>query len=574
LDKFIYNLKVYYFYGKPVFKTLLCKGGNMRKNNLLFWIVLMGILLGVGSFYYSAYGFTTLSLSQVQFVDNPKLPSGNTLWSGKTWVLTITQQGMGQRAYASYSPETLQEKANSEERPEEDFEIDVEWNNQQCKWEVLNDENKIPLATYRVVFWNIFFGSCSSEDAESHCNAGKIIDYGKVGTGWSYPIPCYCVEEIKKGYFKKFGKNWIKSSGQIYLKGKETASCNLDTEGTTGISQGYCGDKVYVIWDGHLLKNSCNPVGDDYVPLYKDGNLKLIGMNSYQNYVSSYNDLIDYLNSDIISANTLKQKVDSVNNKYNNLNYYSAGYFEGSTYVQDLDYSAVNPMWTLYVKSDFLGIYQPRPKFVIESLSQDKMNMKIRVYIRNDGDTGSGDLSISCEPPFYPDLNALPISIRGGESKLYEIGYSVESNSPVERICTVKVSSVNGVVTKDIPLSYEPKQYCVPGHKKCFDNNRVVKKCNVYGTAYEFVETCKEGCICTYDNEGEAYCRNMTQGDVCGDGVCTGFEDYKNCPQDCPRPGFELDIDTMILILVGILGIGTSSLIVKKAFFKKKGKRK
>jgi len=541
----------------------------------LVW-VFIAVLFVAGGFYYSTYGFTTLSLSQVQFVDNPKLPDGSSLWSGKTWVLTITQQGMGQRAYAKYSPETLQSKANSKEKPEEDFEIDIEWNTQQCKWEVLNDETKIPLATYRVVFWDNYFGSCSLEDAKNNCNAGEIIGYGKVGTGWSFPTPCYCVEQNKEGYFKKFGKNWVKVSGQIYLKSKETTYCNLDTEGTTGISQGYCGDKVFIIWDGHLLKNSCNPVGDDYVPLYKDGNLKLIGMNSYQNYVSSYNDLVDYITSDVVvvNGNVLKQLVNSVNNKYNNLNYYSIGYFEGSNYVQDIDYSAVNPVWTLYVKSDFLGIYQPKPEFVIENVVQDKAKMKIKVYVKNEGDTGSGDLSISCEPPFYADLNSLPISIKSGESKLYEIGYSVESNSPVKKRCTVKISSVSGVVTKDITLSYEPKQYCTPGHKKCFDNNRVVKKCNEYGTAYEFVETCKEGYICTYDNNGEAYCKKESQGDVCGDGVCSGFENYENCPQDCPKSGFDLDIDSMILILIGILGVGTSSLIVKKAFFKKKGRKK
>ena len=287
------------------------------------------------------------------------------------------------------------------------------------------------------------------------------------------------------------------------------------------------------------------------------------------------------------SQGDLNAKINSVKYAKENLNYISSGYFEGSTYIQDLDYSAVNSMWALYVKSAFLGIEQPLPDFEIQASQsdQDKLYKRVRVEVSNSGQTGSGTLSLVKYLPFTPNPS-VDVSVQKDSTKTYYLYYGVESNSPVCRTITVKLSSVSGVETDTIELCYEPSEICVPNHKECYSYNTKVQKCNPYGTGYIHFINCEEDEKCEYDGDLEAYCKKLGGETVCGDGGCTGDENCYTCSQDCgckegekcenmrcvPDNGL-LDLDTMVVAIIGILGALTVGIIGLKTM-KKGGKKR
>lgn len=541
------------------------------------WIIIAFMLIAVaGLFHFGIVpfyigGFTTLSLSEVQFKSTTTLPNGN-FWNDKLWVLNLVQNGLGQRAYGSISPSEI---GDSGETPENEFTIDVEWNKQQCKWDVKDDFTKPELGTYYIKTWIDYLGACWESDALSQCSNGELMYYNsKIQWGAYGSGNCFCIGYVDKGHFNKFGREWIRSSGQIYMTGAETASGNFDSEGSEGVAQGYIGDKIYMVYNGNLLLESCEPVGDDFVPVVINAQSKLVSMNDY----SSYKAIYDTLNQNIgysVDYLQLKQNVDSLTNIYDSFGYSSQGYFEGSTYIQDLDYSAVNPMWTLYIKSDFLGIEQPLPDFEIQASQneQDKLYKRVGVEVSNSGQTGSGTLSLVKNLPFTPNPS-VDVSVQKDSIKTYYLYYGVESNSPVCRTITIRLSSVSGVETDIIELCYEPSDICAPNHKECYSSNTKVEKCNSYGTGYIHFDNCGEDEKCEYDENDEAFCKKISGVDNCGDGGCTGDENCYTCSKDCgckegekcenmrcvPDSGLP-DLNTILIATIVILMVLTVGII-------------
>jgi len=513
------------------------------------------------AYNFQGFGWTTLALQSAEFTTGTQLPNGE-FWSGKLWILTIAQYGLGQHVEGIISKEDIGTKSGT--MPQNDLKITVDWDKQQCVYPIKFGRDT--LYTYEYKEWHCLW-TPSEDEARKYCTKDL---YAR----WKYrgAFMCGCISRHPVGYEGLFEAPYVKSTGNLKVTGAETASARLDTSGETGIAEGYVGSKVYVIWNGDLLKRGCPNYDVNYKPLYKEGEWKVYSKEGWNSYKRAKDNLEDFIWSKAMTGEiwwsergTMVDKVNAVNNRLSELYSVYLGDIVAGQLRVNLEKAATNPVWTFYIKADFLKIYQPIPKFVIKAYDSEcygKTKCFLKVDISNHGETGCGTLSIvESDPRVRFAEPSVQVCVPSGSTVTRYLEYTVDAQAKFDVYVKVRMSSTGGVAEDTAKLSYEPRKVCPPGQTICEGN--IIKRCNPYGTGYsEFVKDCsRENKICSYDNYGNAVCIDPHRW-YCGDGVCYGNENFQNCPQDCPPT--PLPISSLIWIAVAIaIAIVFLPLIVK-----------
>ena len=522
----------------------------MRLGAVVLISILAVFLINASYAYeYQSFGWSTLSLDKAEFTSGATLPNGE-FWSGDLWILTVTQYGLGQHVEGTISKESIGTLSGT--TPQNDFKIEVDWDKQQCVYPI--KFGTYTLYTYEYKEWHCLWDP-SWDEARNYC---KKDLYAK----WKYrgAYMCGCISRHPVGYEGIFEKKTVRSSGNVKVTGAETASAKLDTFGETGIAEGYVGNKIYVIWHGDLLLDNCPLYERNYKPLYKEGEWKLYRFVDWDSYKRAMDDLEDFIYSKGMvgeiwwsERSQMVDKVNAVNKRLAEMYPVSLGEIVGGQLRVDMEKPVRNPLWTFYVKADFLKIYQPIPKFAINAYKSEcygRNKCFLRVDISNSGETGCGTLSIvESDPRIEASESAVKVCVPSGMTVTRYLEYNVHAQKEFCHDIKVRISSTGGIVEDVVEICYEPRKVCPPGHTICEDN--IIKRCNPYGTGYsEFVKDCsREGKICSRDNYGNAVCVDPHRW-YCGDGVCYGNENYQNCPQDCPPT--PLPISSLIWVAVAI----------------------
>ena len=455
-------------------------------------------------------GFTTLGLSSAQFTSN----TGG-VFTGDSWVLTVAQGGMGQHAEGIFSKADIASKSG--EQPENDFKLSIDYAQQSCEYAIKRTTSASRIATYTYYQWGCALGTNYLSAALQYCP--NVEFYG--GTG-ALGGQCWCLNKIDQtsDISLNIENPEIRTKSTISVTGKSSATANVDTKGE---SRGYIGDKVYYVWNGDLYKSTC-PSQAGYYGYYSQSRWHIGEKNSYTNYVNAYNNLVATAGAGgTPSVSSIQQLVNTVNSWANTA--LAEGSFateinapsslDSAVIKKDVPYAVSSPVYTFYVKADFLGIYQPMPNIVISSVSSVNMNTfgTTTITLSNTGETANARVWIECsDTRFAGTTNNLEISVPENGQSSISMGMSANTGATASVSCNAKSNDGFHTSIKSFSVTNTPTQYCTPSQAVCTDS-KTIKRCNSAGTGRDLIETCTGDDTCRYDSFNSPYCGSDDGGD-------------------------------------------------------------
>jgi len=496
----------------------------MKKNQVLITLLLLGIF--VGSLYFlgilkymmtGLQGYTTLSLSQAGFkTDDPNDP----WWNSKVYILTVVQGGMSQSARGTITKQEVDDKGSTE-KPLNDLTIDITYGKQTCEYPIRVNSNVPNVNRYSYHSFTkplcLDWKKCVREYCLEHYPNSKWV--GAI----TWTLTAFCIEEKPQTgavAYTTIENPTVHTISTTSVKAKgETYTSNLDTQQATTQQ---IGPYVFAIWDGYLNKGTCDSQSS-YYGFYSQGSWKIGHATNYETYKTQYDTQITKIklyetNGWSMSEVDLKTAVSLVDtaavsaiqetsfgtiDKVNNMT--------DAVIIQDVKSWVSDPVFTYYVKADWLGIYQPVTKPEIVEVSSQKFQSSsegtIYVKFRNAGDyRGTMQVWATCESPFRQVGPTQEYTLEAGDIETAYIKISMDTNVSVTKYCTVHVKSLAIEVTKKVEVTGDPWQICTSDKYSCIDNK--VQKCNSAGSGYETITTCEVGKICEYDTTGKAYCKS------------------------------------------------------------------
>lgn len=508
----------------------------------------LGWLDGIG-----LKGFTTLSLSNAQFLANTQLPNGD-FWSEKLWILTVVQGGLQQNAWYSddISPDDIAD-FTPDNVPENWFNVDILYPEQDCQWDIGKSGESI--YKYRRITWDCGLLPIINDGPElyrqSQEKCGDDVYYWLSDLGGVFTIEaCQCWIKEKIGVVGHFTKSkYIHTKATIRVSNtEETKTIEFDTK--ESVNQGYIGNNVFYKWSGYLSKDVCPNVnakpywdGDKWkmgVPSY------YLGYNTQQTILDTYINQLNLQGDHFRGAGEVIKKMEAANivtDTFVTAQIVTQGTIFGeyneeySILKNPLTTTIADLLFTFYVKANWLGIYQPQPELRLGAVTCKEANQVFNSYVNaeviNDGESGGGSLSLSCQPPFEPIESSKDVYVESGQSSNYKMWWGVETSDDIERSCTVTLYSIGGGTdTRTVVCSAKPPKICDPEKRMCIGNK--IKECNSAGSGYTItIKDClSETKVCDYDDLGNPYCR--TGGNYCdNDGDCD--EGYKCINNRCGR---------------------------------------
>ncbi len=508
----------------------------------LFIMIAVGLLLisQGGLFSGLPTGFTTLSLSQAQF------QSSNQFFNQKLWVMTVAQGGLGQSATGTFTKQDIASKSGTQ--PETDFKMTINYNEQSCNYAIVRDTNAVPIKTYVKQEWGWCLGVPSAQDAIAHCPNAEYA--GK----YSGELTCWCLDALKQtGDISQttIQNPIVRTKSTITVTGKNgiTDSVNIDTAGN---SQGFFnGNNAYYIWNGDLFKQNC-PSQAAYFAFYKNAGWRIGSSTSYTNYVNSHNNLVAISQAGGVPTRT--QIESAINN--NNYNANNAmlgmsfaetiegqGQLDGAVIKKTVATPVTSPLYTFYVKADFLGIYQPQPSIFIESASCSPFNTygTISATLKNLGESGNANVWVECDSPFSFSGNNQNIYVAMNGVQGVTLPITANVGVSTTKTCTVKSNDGFTTSIKPVSCTANPSQVCTAGKSQCTPEQTIVK-CNDAGSGWELLKACdKQTEECKYNiATGIPNCEKL-------DDYCITHPADAQCVGEC-QPIFGILPDIICLI--------------------------
>ena len=500
-------------------------------------------------------GWTTLSLTQAVFSSSTKF------FTGKVWILTVAQGGMGQHAEGTISASQVKDMSGTQ--PANNLKLSIDYSKMDWEYPIKVDYTSTPVYHYELYStqsWNPLFDVNSW--VKSKCP--HVRWYGKIG---GLPPTYWCIDQVQKtsymGYldscqFHFTTKITVEAKGQTYSK-------TIDSKKQIST---YIGPYVYVIWNGNMIKQRC-PATTPYKLYYMRG--WKIGSNEYYgDYKAKYNYLVSTMalveNRQMsYDLTTLKRMVDPVNT-YGDRYINSIKSFGTIQYPSDVSKAFVSlgvssdvqvPVYTFYVKADWLGIYQPTPKPQILDARGTSFKSGesgyLYVQFKNVGETGNFAVWAECQSPVYVMDNTKTYSVpAGGTTTAYiRVGYNGYQHVTASCNIYVQAQGTNYIVSRTVGVTADPQSVCQAGKMIC-DGPRI-KQCNKYGSGWNLIKTCGEGEYCTY---------------VGGTPKCVS-QQYKPTPQPTPNPFAWLQkMGSMIQTVIILIVAGLVIVIIFKLFKK------
>lgn len=457
-------------------------------------MILVGVILfQSGIFPFSIVGTSTLSLTQAQ------LQSNNPYLDGKTWLLTFTSGGLGQRYYGTFTPQDVQDYTSDGSTTTKTFSIDVNYDDQVWNYPIIQTSYNKPIYDIKVVKWTYvpFIDPCSSEEAKSR-GLSNVLWYVKP----SLSVTCYGIGYNTQSPIGNIGNPTLTSSYEIKVSTPDgTATKTIDIN--SGSTQGSIGDFAYAIWQGNLGSGVEFPSQSAYKTAYVNGYWRTIRSSYYNTYLnlvsqtppsttSSLEQWIDNLKSSVINA--------KLSTSFGNIN--SATSLNNALIKITTTTPIQFPVTTLYIKADTIGIYTPTPEIRLFSPNSDCFQTgeqgSISVGLENVGEEyGTWNIYVECEDPFSSTRN-IQVSLDSGEKVTRFIPISATSISETYGSCTIFAEGASGTKSIDVDTCVKPQITCTPNSRFCsiYGNNEVVKLCSSNGATSQIIETCPIGTYC------------------------------------------------------------------------------
>ena len=490
----------------------------MKKNKkiILFAVIFLALIISAVMFIQpvqqTVVGSSLLSLDQVD------LRSSYSPLDGKVWVYTFTQGGLGQYATGSVSPAEASNEYNGKESPEEDFEMRITYDAQECKYPIKIDSVSTPTfdgqiyTNLRLVEWNQF-GACDFY-GEQRCNSGEtpLLYYSRSDLGGKCNVIC---GTRRTGALGRLENPTVSSDFTVNVQADgDSYSRSFSTMGQT---KGEVGSHAYIIWNGNYNTGKQCQDKDPYMPIYRSGSWYLGSTSDYQKYITAMENLIAQVDRDD-DAEFHMPLVNSAGSKA--LNSISLGSIENKgsqssgLWVLDVqDQDIVKPVITAYIEADWIGIITPIGKPRIESAQAEDFlsgsNGRVKVVVKNIGDDlGTFNIYAECNDGAVDVYENKEVSVGAGRSSTVYLPISGDVSSETRFTCTAYAQGTQYDDDKDFSFSVlTAGTECDPRAKTCINGD--VYECDSEGFWSDSPsEDCDNGC--EYDEYGQPYCK----GDV------------------------------------------------------------
>lgn len=466
------------------------------------WITLgiILVLLSVGAVLYfsgnlpvqSITGFSTLSLQQAE------LRSSSPYFSGKAWILTVRQGGLGQTAEGTFSPSDIQSKTTDEATTKKDFTVNVDYADQQCVYPIQKAGQFEPIKKWNTQTWTYipFKDPCDLNEASAR--GVNNIRYVVKPSG---SLTCYAVYWTEKSEMGIYGNTDLRAKMTVNIEaGDRSGSKELDTEGST---QGAISDFAYVIWQGNLdTGKSCSYTTDmPYKPAYKNGRWTNVDKQKYDLYVAKYNEGFDPTffggGSEVINyVSALNTRADASLVAQNFGSFDNPTSYNSAVLREDIQSPLQYPVLTFYIKAETLGIYTPAPEIELTQASSECFktgeNGIIKINAKNIGDeSGVWNFFGDCDGSF--DITqSREYGLSAGQEKQVTLPLSATSTTRQTGSCTVYAESPAGTKQINVGVCVDPQQTCTPNQKFCGTSggSDVIKQCSSSGAQSSILEIC------------------------------------------------------------------------------------
>lgn len=483
----------------------------MDKKNLFILIFFLGllVLLGDQAGVYSVTGGTVMSIDEADF------RSSSDFFDGDTWIVTMSQGGMAQSITGDVESDDLEERTGA--KSERDFSVDITKSKQKCSYAINKEDGAKPVYDYYLNEWKCYTNP-TEEEIVSRCGSDHLVSGQH--TQFSSEDKCYCVGKTKMtgGIAERTIENpYVRTISTIEVSnGDNTVSEQFDTQGKI---KGYVGENTYVTWDGYLGRDVC-PTSDPYYGFYYNGQWRVGSATNYENYKDTVDQLqtcdscwVDQESADD-SISTLKSVSQNARETKDFGDIRNAWEQDSAVIEEEMDSPVEIPVWTFYINSDWLGVYQPigEPKFTDARSPKFKASAEGNIIfdLKNVGDgRDTFDVYAECDEPFRMAENTKSYTLETGETVSGYLSIAADTDESVTADCDLYAQGVENSDRTTVEVSVDPQQVCEPGAKECANGD--IQICNEEGSGYEVFEECGSGETCSYDSTGQAYCKDKDE---------------------------------------------------------------
>lgn len=441
-----------------------------------------------GGNLFSSIGFSTLSLSSVNFQSNDPDVGGD------AWILLINNNGGGQSATGTFLSSQI---SSGTKQANEGFTLEVNNVRNDVEYQIRNDA--VPLYVYS--YSNIGFqldpvGACNQRGSQF-----TVKPSGSLST--------YCIFRTQFGTKGSILQgNYIFESDIKVTKGSQVDTAKINNVQQTSVK---VGNNVFAQFQGFLASGRSIPNDPDIIVVYANqgGQWKTASLSRFTQWQSSSNG---------VSSGSCIQNEADVQRCINLANGDLSFVLNGRSFVSNdgivaktITSSATSgkvvfefgkqlmfPVMTLKVKASYLGIVVNVGDPAIVSVSSPTFASGtnqgyIEVVAKNVGSaSGTFDVSAVCNSPFSSnDVARVTLAAQEQASRFLTVTASV--SSPQSGTCNVKVLDVNSgkSVQQSVSVSATPTIICNAGEKTVF--GKQILQCNQAGSGFTVIAECPDG---------------------------------------------------------------------------------
>ena len=481
---------------------------------IIILILVVGSIILFGGRLPFSIGFSTLSLSKVDYVSNdPDV-------GGEAWLMELALTGSGESAQGTFTANLIQDQADNF-KATQDFTLTSKVSDNKIEYTIQNDFTQFyTVGYYKVTVGILNLAEQQRVDSECRNNPNFLTIQAQVAlTGVEY----FC-----------FLKNPSGTKGIVRDDFKRIFSANITTTkagvpttvtiNTIESTSARLGDFGFVKWVGFLVTDVAEPTpgGQDVCALYNNG-WKLIDCSDFQTWSATATKSV--IDNCMETQRILKPIADAVLFCQNQVNNAASLVLQGKEFTAiggsgekftgatsgTLDAGKVTinlprlyiiPLLTVKLKTSYIGKVQivvPVGKPDIIQTKSDCFGTGaankgfISVTVKNIGTAMSAtDVSAVCTSPFSSN-DRIRLNINPGETDIALLAVTASVNQETRSTCTVKAIDINNPANTDtaqVEVCATQIQVCNPGTKKVEGRN--VLQCNAAGSGFDIIQTCAE----------------------------------------------------------------------------------
>lgn len=548
--------------------------------------LLIAIIIGVIIYAGVSSQQTVLSLSQLQITEADDRDS---IFNKATFLVTYSQGLIPSQRIITYSVDSddFNSKGYSTKGG---FSFESKWEKQQCVYGINSVTTDDPIVTYGYYYTSSCSKSLTSSGEQTDLNnfiastkvsTSKIVDVGLVDVSGTYIDDCYLIYENSYNEVGSLNSPSYRVKGNISISandGLETVSDkntfsfdNLNSQYSSffckdgSTSCGVNDEKTfaYVEYQGSLITGkTCPDYNVDYVPVYNNNLNQWIVVDEtlYTSYLSGLSaektrilNVIDSYNSrGYLNKEEIIRQVTYLNNYPEKAlvdKTSSLGTIENkvSSSTSKIVYTSqedlVNPLMSLYISADAVGIYTPSVNLELVGYENPDQciltggNGYIPITIKNNGGVqASITFTTVCSNGF--DTSTEKVTLNGGDSETYYINFNPDVSTHTEGKCTVTITEVTSgfkkVVTTNVCADPIGLACSLKGETYCGvddSGNEVVYKCSSDGQTETPIEICEIDQICENADCVDIIvpCVGISCGIRCSDSYFSFLTDASTC---------------------------------------------